>query len=449
MRFVWTSFCLLSFGLGLGACSFAPDLSAYPECSPSGYCAPGCTCFEGQVCVPEDPKDRFRPASFCDPRNNCSADILNDPLNCGECGNVCQFDNASAMCDRGVCRMGDCDPGWDNCGEPNNLGCYDSLDTVLNCGDCGIHCENDTPFCEERLCVDQCDEPKLICDGACIDPETSNEHCGQCNRDCTDLLNVHSAACEEGACVIDDCIDGFDSCNQNVMDGCETPLGTLGNCGACGDSCDWMHSEQPGCVDGLCQFDCDEGWEDCDEQGDNGCEAEMGTLAYCTSCEDECDPGGTCTDQGCIAPECISPFADCGNGCVNTWTDSDHCGGCFESCAGDLRCEEGVCGGMGISCPGISSCTIGQEACCISSEGSAYCVAPNACGDMGSVELQCDGADDCEGEQVCCMPEFVGNASAFCTAGCLEDTVLCSRDSQCPNATSCLMDSSGHYMTCQ
>ena len=350
---MWTSFCLLSFGLGLGACSFAPDLSAYPECSPTGYCAPGCTCFEGQVCVPEDPEDRFSPPSFCDPRNNCAADILNDPLNCGECGNVCQFDNASAICDRGVCRMGNCDTGWDNCGEPNNLGCYDSLDSVLNCG-------------------------------------------------------------------------------------------------ACGDSCAWMQSEQPTCVNGLCQFDCDEGWEDCDERGDNGCEAEMGTLAYCTSCEDVCDPDGTCTDQGCIAPECFSPLVDCGiTSCVDIRTDSDHCGGCFESCAGDLPCEGGFCGGMGISCLERPACTVGEQACCISSDGSAYCVAPNACGDTGSVELQCDSADDCEVGQDCCMPEFVGNASAFCTAGCLEDTVLCSRDSQCPHTTSCLMDSSGHYMTCQ
>ncbi len=210
--------------------------------------------------------------------------------------------------------------------------------------------------------------------------------------------------------------------------------------------CQWSHSEQPSCVDGLCQFDCDEGWEDCDKLGHNGCEAEMGTLAHCTSCEDVCEPGGTCTAHGCVDPECSWPLADCGNGCVNTLTDSDHCGGCFDGCALGLDCIDGICGGEGIRCGNDLSCTVAEEACCLP---LGICVSPGTCVEVGTIELQCDSADDCSGGEVCCLLPSAGSERTLCLPDCSTDLNLCSRNSQCLTGEVCCAESPWSYGVCR
>lgn len=78
------------------------------------------------------------------------------------------------------------------------------------------------------------------CDGdpsqACEQPITELSSCGSCDTVCT---NAHGGiACEEMACKVTSCDAGYDDCNGDPNDGCETALvGNDENCGACGRDC--------------------------------------------------------------------------------------------------------------------------------------------------------------------------------------------------------------------
>jgi Notch-like protein len=50
----------------------------------------------------------------CDTRIDEDYSLLTDPRNCGLCGRVCAFANASALCSAGSCALGVCAPGFTN-----------------------------------------------------------------------------------------------------------------------------------------------------------------------------------------------------------------------------------------------------------------------------------------------------------------------------------------------
>jgi hypothetical protein len=81
-----------------------------------GECTPGTTSCSGAVlvCVPGqgptleicDGKD-----NDCDGQVDEGFDVLDDPLNCGSCGNVCVLADAIAACSNGHCSILACQPG--------------------------------------------------------------------------------------------------------------------------------------------------------------------------------------------------------------------------------------------------------------------------------------------------------------------------------------------------
>jgi hypothetical protein len=55
--------------------------------------------------------------------NGCEVNITSDPLNCGSCGNVCQFPHAAGGCSNRQCTVAACEMGFRDCdGNPLN-GC--------------------------------------------------------------------------------------------------------------------------------------------------------------------------------------------------------------------------------------------------------------------------------------------------------------------------------------
>jgi hypothetical protein len=84
----------------------------------------------------------------CDSRVDEGIDLTSDPSNCGSCGNVCSYPNATDLCVGGFCTLGACDLGFENCDvEPSN-GCeVDTTSDMLNCGMCGMACTG------MRMCV--------------------------------------------------------------------------------------------------------------------------------------------------------------------------------------------------------------------------------------------------------------------------------------------------------
>ena len=91
-----------------------------------------------------------------------------------------------------------------------------------------------------------------------------------------------------------------------------------------------------------------------------------------------------CDDD--VAP-CSAPFSDCNGSCINTSSNSSHCGGCDKACDPGLICAKGACT---ISCPAKQSKCGGGDA------GALFCANLQAdnknCGACGTA---------CEAGKVC------------------------------------------------
>jgi hypothetical protein len=154
-------------------------------------------------------------------------------------------------------------------------------------------CRNGTLECtdaSEPECVageandEICDELDQDCDGDPIngfDLNTSELHCGGCNRECSS-----SDTCCNGTCVDP---DDFQKDEEN--------------CGACGISC--------GAGRYCCQGEC---------------------LSATGPMNPECMCASDCGDKAC-----------CGDNCRNLETDKSNCGACGRKCGRDEDCVSGTC----------------------------------------------------------------------------------------------------------
>ena len=87
-----------------------------------------------------------------------------------------------------------------------------------------------------------CASGQYLCDNMCVDFETDDNHCGECDNACGMWSDCRRGVCE---CVVDhaDC-DG----EQNT--GCEVNFReNPDHCGSCDHSCETGQS----CINGVCQ----------------------------------------------------------------------------------------------------------------------------------------------------------------------------------------------------
>ncbi len=321
-------------------------------------------CVEG-ACTVEDCDDRFTDCNEL-PGDGCEIETAADPLNCGGCGTdfVCDLANAVEACAEGECAVGSCGDGWGDCDGLPWTGC--ETETVVDpedCGECGNVCtfDNAAPLCIEGGCaLGPCEENWGDCDGL---PETGCEtdlltttgHCGACDAFCEIIEG--SGVCIGGDCKVDDCNEGFADCNRLPDDGCEIEIAADPfNCGGCGEEfvCDLSDAFEI-CVDFVCAIGvCDADRGDCDEEAETGCEVDLLTdPAYCGTCDIACDflnATPLCVDGGCVQGPCDEGWGDCDPavpGCeTNLLTTLDHCGECDDLCEvtdGDAVCTAGEC----------------------------------------------------------------------------------------------------------
>lgn len=93
----------------------------------------------------------------CDPNDgvNCETDIWSDPNNCNGCGLVCNLANATALCSTGSCVVDQCAAGWGDCNNQDPDGCeHDVSGDPANCGFCGNVCsfDNASAVCVDSTC---------------------------------------------------------------------------------------------------------------------------------------------------------------------------------------------------------------------------------------------------------------------------------------------------------
>jgi len=86
------------------------------------------------------------------------------------------------------------------------------------------------------------------------DLDTDVEHCNFCGNACTTEHGTPS--CVAGACQVESCAAGWDDCDGNPDNGCETSLVTADNCNVCGLSCP-ASGGTPTCNAGVCDTRCD------------------------------------------------------------------------------------------------------------------------------------------------------------------------------------------------
>ncbi|MBX3182526.1 MAG: hypothetical protein KF915_07850 [Polyangiaceae bacterium] len=270
----------------------------------------------------------------------------------------------------------------------------------------------------------ECPAAEKWCDGRCVPTDDPQFGCGAGCEPCAPGMN---ARCEAGACVLEGCAAGFGNCNLDRTDGCEVSLiSDPANCGACGRACVVNHGVAA-CVAGECAVaSCEVGFQDCDGDPSNGCEARIGAdPSHCGGCGQACSatPGAqaVCRDGSCGEKACSAFRGDCNessfDGCeTNLVIDNDHCGFCGNRCelpnaiakCDAARCVIESCVAPFADCDGDpgNGCEVDL------SRGSAlHCGAcSRACSTAGVDTATCAGAEcahDCRaGFGDCVTPAF-------------------------------------------
>ena len=299
------------------------------------------------------------PYSDCNgsPTDGCEVSLATSITNCGGCGITCTNDHGSAACSGGSCAPS-CDALWGSCDGNVNNGCETALNNTTNCGSCGNTCSlaNAGETCSSGTCtLTSCNSGYANCDsvesnGCEVNLNTDTSNCGACSNSCT---NDHgSTTCSAGTCV-PTCAAGWSDCDGDPTNGCETSLNTLTNCQSCGDVCSLANGSES-CAGGSCVLTtCDSGYSSCNGNDADGCEIDIfDDTSNCGTCGNTCtnDHGSMVCSSGTCAPSCASGYDNCDNdvdnGCETALNSLSNCGGCNVGCAlanASESCGSGVC----------------------------------------------------------------------------------------------------------
>ena len=186
-------------------------------------------------------------------------------------------------------------------------------------GDCPSPCGGATPYCGPgNRCV------------ACLGD-------GDCPLGTLCIVNGPAASCLPGCKDDRRCAGGGRCCDG----ACTDVQGDWLHCGACGNACRPAHAG-PSCVAGKCQQGaCERNWADCNRDPQDGCEANLrGDADHCGTCDTRCAPAhatGGCDIGGCYIRACEWGFDDCNaqvkDGCeARVSDDTANCGACGNVC---------------------------------------------------------------------------------------------------------------------
>ncbi len=287
-----------------------------------------CGCSGKSIMCDGECIDPLTDSRFCNANSNCldgNRGVVCDPgkacIN-GVCGTKCPNDGEvvcegkcvdssefhvtgdCASCTSDYCYTGAVD---DN-GQPVDFDyklCQAKLHDVDNCDVCGgIKCTHNYK-CEE---VSR-EQYECTCFDSCLFTKDDDEILDICITDDMDAKNIivtPGRVQDKGTCK---CKEGFADCNNNLNDGCETDLSTDENCGSCHNVCDptgknatdfkcryYDESAKYACGYGICYT----GFGDCDDNMSSGCEQDglLSDINHCGSCDNQC-AGGKCDNGMC------------------------------------------------------------------------------------------------------------------------------------------------------
>jgi hypothetical protein len=286
--------------------------------------------------------------------DGCETLTNTDVAHCGACGNACSLDHATARCETGGCKIDTCADGYKNVDLNDDNGCE-------------VHYLTDPDYCG-------------------LDGESA--------APCTSVDEPHGTpSCVAGVCEIA-CVTGFDDCDGDVSNGCETNLDTSAkHCGSCSGPdavCTGSSpSMSPFCADGECgETACSAGTGDCD--GDTVCDDNLNQVANCGTCGNVCgvvNGAAACTNPG-SGFKCS--IASCDSDATHQYKDCD--GSAVLSCETDVLNNAFSCGGC---LPGDANPGAGKN--CQTSVGTNH-IAEVACTTGACKITKCEGDwADCDG----------------------------------------------------
>jgi Putative metal-binding motif len=353
---------------GLGGNDAGEDASIDASAGSAGGPDASSSCTGDDDCI-GDPN-----GPHCDPTSGaCVACLESDPTTCPD-GTYC--DPGTLDCVAGCDSQQDCDAGSD----AGTLTCDPVTHQCVGClidDDCplGFLCQNDT--CEPG-CTTQhpCPGSDSCCSGSCEDTDTSMDHCGACDQPC--VLQNASASCAGGQCLLGDCDPGYDNCDQNSANGCETdvPDGGVGCACVPGETQDCYTGPPPTQDVGVCHG----GTRTCNAAGSGW-----------SPCVGEVVPGS----ESCYTAEdddCDGEVNEGGIGCVCSPNASQAC------YTGDASTRN------------IGACEDGTETCNATGTAWGTCtgeVLPIAESCYTAVDDDCDGEVNEDGDGCGCTPNSV------------------------------------------
>jgi len=389
-------------------------------CNNSGQCA--CPSYAPVFCGNTFCINPDSDARFCGAGANCTPQ-----------GRAC---TAGQICSNGSCQSSSCSGVV--CGGE----CIDPKTSAVNCGAQGA-CSNPTvgdvnyqgavcsggTACVSGSCV--CPFGQILCNGSCINPQTSPTSCGArgtCSHDARVDHNFKGVDCGADA----SCVGGLCQC-KGATTTCSLGETCNGSACQCGTGTNVVICENPENPENhcsnepKCRVDCSTRANDpyvalCDEGASKKCINSGSNNTYCgargtcvgatfsNSKGRTCSSGQTCVNGSCL---CSNNMIGCGSGCVDPRRSNEHCGAggaCVTGGAATLDFVGSKCGG-GTCKDGMCECSPGticriNETCV---GGECKCGTGKAC---ASNEF-CSGND--------CLP-CLGNWSinmALCDGKCI------------------------------
>jgi len=427
-------------------------------------------------------------AELCDERDNdCDGfvdegfDLDTDPDHCGACGEVCELDNAIAVCREGRCEVGACETDYGDCDEDPENGCETDLAAPGSCGacieaggtpgtSCGT-CDTGTWICGDdgrTTCEGDRGEAALNeCGGCAVLEGAIGAPCGTCDSGglaCED--DGEALVCEGdlgddaltacGACPTEDACAPGDVESGGPCEGC----GTLER--VCNDACGWdawTCDVAPICTPGDVETerrdcgDCGEGLQTrtrtCNAEGcawsDWAEWSDCATAATCAPGESETDIGscGACDEgtrdrtRSCNAETCTwdgyGPWSACDTDAVcspgTSETERRTCGNCdFGSQSRTRACNPDTCAydawDEWTECVGGGACSPGET-------------LESDCGNCGTLTNTCSAV--CTWVPGACVGEGECAPGATTNDGCDSICALRSCSGTCSWSNACTL----------
>jgi serine/threonine protein kinase len=147
----------------------------------------------------------------------------------------------------------------------------------------------------------ECSASEKACDGQCVSSARPDHGCGKAS--CVPCLtpNATPRCNNEGRCDVALCHKGFDDCDGNRDNGCEADIRTdPDNCGSCRHRCPELPHAERGCGDVCTIWRCAAGYRDCNGESDDGCEVHAANdPKNCGHCGVSCKVGQRCQEGQC------------------------------------------------------------------------------------------------------------------------------------------------------